>query len=164
MKIYLILNNIRSTYNVGSILRTAEGFGVDMVIFCGYTPHPKVSEDSRPPHVIEKNTRMIEKTALGAEKIMQFEYHSDVKYLIRKLKKDDFSILALEQSSESTPLQKFRQQKDTAIILGEELNGIDLNLLSMCDAILEIPMMGKKESFNVSVACGIALYQLRLIS
>lgn len=156
-EITLLLDNIRSTYNVGSIFRTAEGLGVKQIILTGYTPYPMYSGDTRLPHLAEKITKQIHKTALGAEKIVHFRYFETV---------DDFlsintlPLVALEQSECSIKLGDFTSDKDFVLILGEEVHGIENSLLDKCETVLEIPMKGEKESFNVSVAAGIALYAL----
>lgn len=156
----LIAHNIRSTYNIGSIFRTAEGFGVNKIILSGYSPYPKTVNDTRLPHIAEKMTNQIHKTALGAENMVPFEYKSIPNF--EKLKKQGYQIVALEQNKKSIRLDKFSHPDNIALLLGEEVNGIEADLLNQCDCIIEIPMKGKKESFNVSVAIGIALYQLSI--
>ena len=163
MEIILLLPNIRSTFNVGSIFRTAEGFGVKKIIISGYTPYPSLNlvgqDDSRLPHLREKITRQISKTALGAENIVDFDYYN--KLPISELKKHGFTILALEQSKDSVSLPKYKPSNDKiALIVGEEVHGLTSDELAFCDEIVEIPMQGQKESFNVSVATGICLYAL----
>jgi 23S rRNA (guanosine2251-2'-O)-methyltransferase len=163
-EIIIILHNIRSTHNVGSILRTAEGLGVKKVIFCGYTPYPKntrIASDTasiRLPHITEKLTTQIRKTALGAEELLKMEYHTAPP--IAALKVDGFRVVALEQQEGSTKLNRYYPPEKIALVLGEEVNGIPADLIEQCEDIVEIPMHGKKESFNVSVAAGIALYAL----
>ena len=156
-KITLVLHNIRSTHNVGAIFRTAEGFGVRNIILSGYTPYPKMIPDTRLPHITEKLTNQIHKTALGAENMVPFEYHETID---EWLESNQLPLVALEQSERSIMLNKFEPPAEFALILGEEVNGIDTNLLDKIDHIVEIPMFGQKESFNVSVATGIALYGL----
>ncbi|HSE29525.1 MAG TPA: TrmH family RNA methyltransferase [Candidatus Saccharimonadales bacterium] len=160
MQLVLIAHNIRSTYNVGSILRTADGFGVRKVYFSGYTPYPEQRDDPRLPHIRQKITSQIHKTALGAEVTMPSEFADDIFTLIKNLRDNGFTILALEQNKDSILLPNIRPTQKTALLLGEEVNGISDDLIKMCDMITEIPMQGKKESFNVSVATGIALYEL----
>lgn len=157
-EIVLIAHNIRSTHNVGSIFRTAEGFGVKKIILSGYTPYPKLPNDNRLPHIADKLHHQIHKTALGAEELVAFEYQEEVD--IAQLKSSGYQIVALEQADNSIPLNAYRAPEKMALIIGEEVNGVDENILNTCDSILEIPMKGKKESFNVSVAAGIALYAL----
>lgn len=156
-KITLVLHNIRSTHNVGSIFRTAEGFGVKKIILSGYTPYPTFTEDGRLPHLAEKITSQIHKTALGAEHMVPFEYYEDITTWLAKNK---LPLIALEQSSRSVPISNYTPPHDIALLLGEEVHGIEPSLQQQCTDILEIPMSGQKESFNVSVATGIALYAL----
>ena len=156
-EITVIAHNIRSTHNVGSIFRTAEGFGVKRIILSGYTPYPLVKNDPRLPHISEKITGQIHKTALGAESMITFEDIEDVRPW---LDANTLPLLALEQSDRSVNLQDFSPPAEYVLLLGEEVHGIEPDLLARCDHILEIPMQGQKESFNVSVATGIALYAL----
>jgi len=160
-EIVLIAHNIRSTHNVGSIFRTAEGFGVSKIILSGYTPYPRLATDPRLPHIAEKLTSQIHKTALDAETIVPFEYHESLEaWLDANKAGENIPILALEQAPNSTSLREVKPPHKFALLLGEEVHGIEPRYLSYCKEILEIPMHGKKESFNVSVATGIALYQL----
>ena len=160
-EIIVIAHNIRSIHNIGSIFRTAEGFGTSKIILSGYSPYPTIPHDTRLPHIRDKITRQIHKTALGAEILVPFEYLPEPP--LDQLRAEGFQILALEQSPRSVPLQEFRAPATFALLLGEEVHGIEPNLLATCDTILEIPMFGQKESFNVSVATGIALYQLTTV-
>ncbi len=156
-KISLLLHNIRSTHNVGSIFRTAEGFGVERIILTGYTPYPTYDGDSRLPHLAEKITKQIHKTALDAESSVPFEYHDN---LSTWLSANTLPLVALEQDPSSVELGQFSPPDNFVLVLGEEVDGIAPELLSQCQAVVEIPMLGKKESFNVSVAAGISLYAL----
>lgn len=160
MDIIVVAHNIRSTHNVGSILRTADGFGVGKVFLTGYTPYPTQPGDTRLPHIANKLTQQIHKTALGAEASMPTEYVEDVRPVLEQLKAAGYELVALEQSPRSVMLHQFTPLGKVALLLGEEVHGIEPELLACCDTIIEIPMRGKKESFNVSVATGIALYQL----
>ncbi len=149
MKFQAILHNIRSSYNVGAIFRTADAVGIEKIYLTGYTPNP--AKDKK-----------IEKTALGAEKYVSWETYKNISYLIRKLKKARFKIIALEQSEKSIPYYKFKPKFNIALILGNEVRGLNKKILEKCDYILEIPMFGKKESLNVAVAFGIVAYDLKL--
>ena len=160
MKIVLIAHNIRSSHNVGSILRTADGFGVSKVYLSGYSPYPTQPNDQRLPHIRNKVTEQIHKTALGAEHHVPTGYRADVNNLIKQLKSKGYQVVALEQSTQSIKLPNFVPKQKCALLLGEETKGIAAELQGQCDVLVEIPMFGKKESFNVSVATGIALYQL----
>ncbi len=156
--IVVIAHNIRSTHNVGAIFRTAEGFGVSKIILSGYTPYPKLLKDTRLPHIADKLTKQISKTALGAEALVPFEYLEQPP--LTELKSDGYRLVALEQAPNSISMASYKPNEKTALLLGEEVEGITKELLAECDDIIEIPMVGKKESFNVSVAAGIALYAL----
>ena len=152
----LILFNIRSTYNVGAILRTCDCLGVTEVIFTGYTPFL----DKGLPHEQEKLRKQIHKTALGAEETVQWR-RADIEDAIRNLRDDGFEIIALEQGENSLNLADSPELLDKiALILGEEVHGISPEILAECDHLIEIPMLGQKESFNVSVATGIALWEI----
>lgn len=159
-EIIVIAHNIRSTHNVGAIFRTSEGFGVSKIILSGYTPHPSFPGDHRLPHIAEKLTAQIHKTALGAEEIVPFEYHEELN--LKQLKDTGYVIVGLEQNTRSILLQDFHPPEKLVLLLGEEVHGISQELIEQCDDIIEIPMAGKKESFNVSVAAGIALYALSI--
>ena len=158
-EIILLAHNIRSTHNVGAIFRTAEGFGVKKIILSGYTPYPILEKDSRLPHISEKLTSQIHKTALGAETIVPFEYQENLNF--SSLRKDGYRIVGLEQDASSIMLPNYTSPQKIALLLGEEVEGIDTDLRKECDDLIEIPMEGQKESFNVSVATGIALYGLK---
>lgn len=159
-EIVVVAHNIRSTHNVGSLFRTAEGLGIAKLFLTGYTPYPLLSNDARLPHIAQKLHDQIHKTALGAEELVDFTYEETPP--LEELRQRGYRIVALEQAPTSTPLQSYQPSDKIALILGEEVHGIDPHILAHCDDIVEIPMFGKKESFNVSVAAGISLYQLRL--
>ena len=157
-EIIVIVHNIRSIHNVGSIFRTAEGFGVQKIILSGYTPYPRIENDTRLPHIADKLTAQIHKTALGAEKIVPFTYLETLD--LGTLDLAGYRLIALEQNDQSINLRDYDPPAKIALLLGEEVHGITPELLAQVDDIVEIPMQGKKESFNVSVATGIALYGL----
>jgi tRNA G18 (ribose-2'-O)-methylase SpoU len=165
MKMTLVLDNIRSTYNVGAILRTADGFGVSKVILSGYTP--RVHDMNLLPHMREKLDHEIHKTALGAEDMLDIYSCDDIKSELAKLREQGWQIVGLENNIQNVPLFQSNDPKleevlsdKVVLILGEEVNGIDYSLHEIIDLFIEIPMQGQKESFNVSVAAGIAMYQL----
>lgn len=160
MSLVVIAHNIRSAHNIGAILRTSDGFGVEKVYATGYTPYPTVPGDTRLPHEREKLTRQIAKTALGAELSVPVSYAADPLDVINELKIQGYTVAALEQSETSVNLAGYKPPAKLALLLGEEVHGITPELLKTCDVTLEIPMNGHKESFNVSVATGIALYAL----
>lgn len=157
-ELIVIAHNIRSTHNVGAIFRTSEGFGVNKIILSGYTPYPKLPADTRLPHIAEKLTAQIHKTALGAEALVPFEHQ--VKPGLAALKANGYRIVGLEQDPKATLLPTYVPPSKIVLLLGEEVEGISSDLIALCDDLIEIPMKGKKESFNVSVATGIALYAL----
>lgn len=160
--IVVLAHNIRSTHNVGAIFRTADGLGVTEIILSGYTPHPVIPNDSRLPHLREKIAKDIHKTALGAEESVPFRV-AEVPPL-KELREQGYRIVALEQAPNSHSLPGYISPQKIALLLGEEVHGIPHELLEQCDDIVEIPMRGEKESFNVSVAAAIALYQLSVVS
>lgn len=149
-EVALVLHNIRSTHNVGSIFRTADAAGVSKIYLTGHTPTP-LDRFARP-------RKDVAKVALGAELTIPWEYVRTTGLVITTLKKSGFTVIALEQAATSISYKKYSVKKPTALILGSEVEGIAPSLLSKCDAIIEIPMKGKKESLNVSVAAGIALF------
>ena len=157
-EIIVIAHNIRSTHNIGAIFRSCEGFGVTKIILSGYSPYPTVPGDTRLPHIAQKMTDQIHKTALGAETMVPFE-HQDAPDL-HALKAAGFRIVGLEQDARSVMLPDYIPPTKIALFLGEEVEGITDELRVACDDLIEIPMVGKKESFNVSVATGISLYAL----
>jgi tRNA G18 (ribose-2'-O)-methylase SpoU len=161
MQIAVIAHNIRSTHNIGSILRTCDGFGVERVFCTGYTPYPSQPKDARLPHIRHKITAQIHKTALGAEGTVPITQSDDPASVLDQLKLEGYRLIALEQAPSSINLADFTPStKKIALLLGEEVHGIPQELLARCNTIVEIPMAGHKESFNVSVAAGIALYAL----
>ncbi len=160
MSLLLILDSLRSAHNVGSILRTADATGVTHMICAGTTPHPALPGDLRAGHVAARNTREIAKTALGAEKSITISYEPELRVTLEGLKSRGITILALEQAKNSINLFDFKPAGPIALILGNEVDGINALDLELADHILEIPMKGSKESLNVAVAAGIALYQL----
>lgn len=163
-ELVLIVHNIRSAHNVGSILRTADGFGVKHVFITGYSPYPASARDKRLPHISNKINDQIHKTALGAEKYVDWEYEENPMKIIKKLKTSGFKIAGLEQNSKSIDLTKFSPPQKLAILLGEEVDGINSGLINSMDFLIEIPMKGEKESFNVSIATAIALYHCSILT
>jgi len=186
--VVVIAHNIRSMMNVGAILRTCEGFGVATVLATGYTPNLEVMTDGSQakllPHIRQKLARELHKTALGAEEVVDFRFSPNVMELIEKLRAQDFRIVGLEQDARAIPLPNYshklrscrtrscksptlagsdpakEESAKIALILGEEVHGLTPSLRDACDDLVEIPMFGQKESFNVSVATGIVLYHL----
>jgi len=151
-----ILFDIRSVHNVGSIFRTADGAGFSKLFLCGITPTPLDRMGKILPEFA--------KTALRAEENVLWEHNKSVTRVVSKLKKEGYWIYAIEQSKDSIPYNKIPQnkkKKKIALVLGNEVTGIPKKILDQCDGILEIPMSGKKESLNVSVAFGIVAYECK---
>lgn len=142
-------------------MRTCEGIGVAHLYLTGYTPYPAVPNDDRLPHIANKLAAQIHKTALDAETLLPWTHTTDVRKCMDALHIEGYNIVALEQMSESTPLPEYRPPEKVALLLGREVEGVEPELLQLCDATLEIPMLGKKESFNVVQAAAMALYQFR---
>jgi tRNA G18 (ribose-2'-O)-methylase SpoU len=148
----VVLDNIRSVYNVGSIFRTSDALGVDKIYLCGCTPTPKDR--------FGRERKDLAKVALGAERNIEWEYAKDTAELLKKLKKEKYQIVAVEQAENSVNYKKVKTGKTVALVMGEEVNGMSKKVLKLADVIAEIPMQGKKESLNVSVAFGIAGYEI----
>lgn len=149
-KLVVILDNIRSAHNVGSIFRTSDAAGVDRLYLCGITPTPYP----------QRGVDRVSKISLGAEKTIAWEYHNQTQKLIEKLKKEKYKIVALEISEGAINYKKFSPKFPFALIVGNEVRGLDKKILSQTDIILSLPMYGSKKSLNVSVAFGIALYKI----
>lgn len=143
----VLLNDIRSLYNVGSIFRTADGAGVEKIWLSGITGIPPSNK--------------ISKTALGAEKMIPWEYRADPCAILRDLKSQGCQIVILEQARESVRYQDFEPEPPVCLVLGNEVGGVSEELLSFCDAAVEIEMAGLKNSLNVTVAFGVVAYHFR---
>jgi tRNA G18 (ribose-2'-O)-methylase SpoU len=149
---YVICDNIRSLENIGSIFRTSDALGVSKIFLCGISGKLPAWETGL--------HKKIAKTALGAEKTVPFEYFKDTGRLIDKLKKDKIEIVALEQDKKAVPYDKFKPKFPLALIVGNEVKGVSKKILQKSDKIIFLPMHGKKESLNVSVAFGVAGYNI----
>lgn len=160
MKIALIIHNVRSCHNVGSMLRTADGLGAE-VYFTGYSPYPLSKNDRRLPHEARRISSQIAKTALGAEQTAIWHQRADIYELIKDLRKNGYEIAALEQTKNAISLAKFAPSHKVAVIVGREVEGLEPKVIKSADKTVEIPMSGQKESFNVAVAAAIALYHLK---
>lgn len=148
-RITVVLDNVRSMHNVGSILRTADAFRIEKVYLCGITP--------KPPH------REIRKTAIGAEESVDWEAAAEADVLIDSLKSAGYRILCIEQTDGSVPLHTFEaDDRPLAVVLGHEVDGVSGSVVAAADLALEIPQFGTKHSLNVSVAAGIVLHHLVL--
>jgi 23S rRNA (guanosine2251-2'-O)-methyltransferase len=147
---YLVLENVRSAYNVGAIFRTADATTVAKIFLVGYTPTP-----------IDRFGRVqpeIEKTSLGASQTVPWESYGEIDTVIKQLKADGVQVVAVEQDRRAKPLPNFILPEKVAYIFGNEVTGVSSEVCDFADEIVEIPMLGKKESLNVSVAVGIVLY------
>jgi 23S rRNA (guanosine2251-2'-O)-methyltransferase len=146
--IIVVLDNVRSMNNIGSVFRTCDAFRVDRLFLCGIT--------ATPPH------REIHKTALGATDSVSWEYFEDTKKAVARLKEDGYYIIAVEQTDKSVHLNDYvpDKTKKIALIFGNEINGIDDEVLALCDFCLEIPQFGTKHSINISVSAGIILWDI----
>lgn len=147
---YLILENIRSAYNVGAMFRTADGAGVSKIFLLGYTPAP-----------IDRFGRIqpeIAKTSLGASSEMVWSHHQSVSDIAAELKQASMQVVAVEQGLQAVSITNFTVPENVAYIMGNEVEGVSEEALAIADTIVEIPMLGSKESLNVSVAAGIVLY------
>lgn len=151
-EVSVILYNIRSAHNVGAIFRTADAAGVSKIFLVGYTPTP-LDRFGRP-------RKDIAKAALGAEKTIAWESKRTVTSLMKELKSQGIKIVAIEQAGNSVDYKKVKLPANVAFVVGNEVSGLPKNILKECDVVAEIPMVGKKESLNVSVAFGIALFRI----
>ena len=150
--VYIILPDIRSAHNVGSVFRTADAAGVSKIFLCGCTPTP-LDHFGRP-------RKDIAKVALGAEKTIPWEYVTSATTILKKLKKEGVQVIAIEQADKSVDYKKVKPQFPVAVMFGNEVDGVSKKLLDRADIIAEIPMKGEKESLNISVSAGIALFRL----
>ena len=155
LPVTVLLNSIRSNYNVGSIFRTSDGAMIEKLYLCGYTPHPLKSS-------LKSGKKEIFKTALGATESVKWEYIKDPIEVIRKLKVDGIKIGALELTSTSTPYYNLTENIfPMCLVVGNEISGVSQEILDECDFSIEIPQYGIKQSLNVAVAYGIAIFELR---
>ena len=152
--IRIALDNVRSAHNVGSIFRTAEGAGVEHLYLIGYTPAPTDRFGRAQPD--------IKKTALGAEEMVPWTHIETYDGFLEEMRSCDVYIVAVEQGSEARSYVEVSKEKDVVFIFGNEVDGVSEELLRGSNEVVELPMYGKKESLNVSVATGIVLYQQRL--
>ncbi|MEO6851293.1 MAG: RNA methyltransferase [Mucilaginibacter sp.] len=146
LPVVVVLDNVRSMHNVGSIFRTCDGFAVEQVCLCGIT--------SQPPH------REIEKTALGATQSVNWVYYTNPLQAVEQLRKEGYRIIAIEQAENSIMLNEFEAKKDEkyALIFGNEVNGVSEEVMQVIDTCIEIPQFGTKHSFNIVVSAGIVLW------
>jgi len=148
--VYVVLNSIRSSYNVGSIFRTSDGTMIEKLYLCGYTPFPP--------------NKQVLKTALGATESVKWEHVDDAVELVKKLKSDGIKICALEQTNKNIPYYNVNSNNfPLCLIVGNEITGVSQDLIDLCDFSIDIPQYGIKQSLNVAVAYGIAIFELRKI-
>ncbi len=159
--IVLIAHNLRSAHNVGSLFRTSEGLGVQKLFLTGYTPYPMQTPDERLPHLARKIEARIDKTALGSIPLLPWEHHEDIFKVLDELHNQGYLICAVEQTDTATQLPDFQPPEKIVLLVGREVEGVEPDVLIKCDATVEIPMFGKKESYNVVQAAAIALYHCR---
>ena len=148
----LILHDLRSAHNVGAIFRTADALGVSRIYLAGYTPCP-IDRFGRP-------VKEIAKTALGAEQTIPWEYAKTPAKFLRILKHDGFSVVGIEQDQRAVDYKMFHAPKKLLVLVGSEVRGLSAGFRKQCDTLIEIPMRGKKESLNVSIAFGVAMFRL----
>lgn len=143
----VVVDNVRSLHNVGSVFRTSDAFRVERVMLCGIT--------ATPPHA------EIHKTALGAEDVVAWSYHSDTLEAVQELKREGYSVYAIEQVQDSIALQDFQTEpgKRYAVVLGNEVKGVQQQVVDACDGSIEIPQFGTKHSLNVSVTAGMVIWE-----
>ena len=150
LPVYILLNSIRSTYNVGSIFRTSDGAMIEKLYLCGYTPHPPKKE--------------ILKTALGSTESVNWEYVKDPTEVVMKLKSQGVKICALELTNKSKPYYEVKADDfPLCVIVGNEITGVSQDLIDLCDFSIEIPQYGIKQSLNVAVAYGVSVFELRKV-
>lgn len=146
--VIVVLENIRSAYNVGSVFRTCDAFLIEAIYIIGYS--------AKPPH------KEIKKTALGAEETVQWKYFKTTEEAIAELRLSDFKVYAVEQAENSYKLQStgFRQTDKIAVIFGNEVTGVEQSTIDICDGCIEIPQLGMKHSLNIATAAGVVLWEL----
>lgn len=146
--VVVVLDNIRSMHNVGSVFRTADAFLLRGIYLCGYTPQP--------PH------RDINKTALGATETVEWKYYPQTLEAVKQLKEEGYKVFAIEQVESSIMLDKFLvdEIEKIAVVFGNEVSGVEQEVIKWCDGCIEIPQLGMKHSLNISVAAGIVLWEI----
>jgi tRNA G18 (ribose-2'-O)-methylase SpoU len=157
LPVYVVLNSIRSSYNVGSIFRTSDGVMIEKLFLCGYTPYPPHPEFS-------SGKKEIHKTSLGSTESVKWEYVKDAKEIIKKMKDDGINVCALELTENSSPYYDLKKDIfPLCLVIGNEITGVSQEILDMCDFSIEIPQFGIKQSLNVAVAYGVTIFRLREI-
>jgi 23S rRNA (guanosine2251-2'-O)-methyltransferase len=146
--IIIVLENIRSAYNVGSVFRTSDAFLIEAIYIIGYS--------ARPPH------KEIKKTALGAEETVEWKYFKTTTEAIEELKAKNYKVFAVEQATDSLLLQQvdFKKEEKLAVVFGNEVTGVEQSTIHLCDGCIEIPQLGMKHSLNIATAAGVVLWEL----
>jgi 23S rRNA (guanosine2251-2'-O)-methyltransferase len=144
--VIVVLENIRSAYNVGSVFRTADAFLIEAIYIVGYS--------ARPPH------KEIKKTALGAEETVTWKYFKTTSQAIEELRKENFKLYAVEQAKESISLEKFSSNTGLDVVFGNDVTGVEQSTIHLCDGCIEIPQLGMKHSLNIATAAGVVLWEL----
>lgn len=144
--VVVVLDNVRSLNNIGSVFRTADAFAIEAIYLCGFT--------AKPPH------RDIQKTALGATETVSWHYFSQIQDAIKQLREEDYIIASVEQTEKATPLHQVKVEKPIAIVLGNEVQGVSQEVCSISDLCIEIPQFGTKHSLNIAVCAGAVLWEL----
>jgi len=157
LPVYVVLNSIRSSYNVGSIFRTSDGAMIEKLSLCGYTPYP--------PHPdFPSGNKDVLKTSLGSTESVKWEYVKDPKEVIKKMKDEGIKVCALELTDSSAPYYELKNDIfPLCLVVGNEITGVSQEILDMCDFAIEIPQFGIKQSLNVAVAYGVTIFKLREI-
>lgn len=150
LPVVIVLNSIRSSYNVGSIFRTSDGAMIEKLYLCGYTPHPPKKD--------------VLKTALGSQDSICWQFEEDAIRVVKQLKSKGYTICALEQTDSNISYTELKKSNfPLCLIVGNEISGVNQELIDLCDVTVEIPQFGIKQSLNVAVAYGIAIFELRKI-
>jgi 23S rRNA (guanosine2251-2'-O)-methyltransferase len=144
--VIVILENIRSAYNVGSVFRTSDAFLVEAIYICGYS--------AKPPH------KEIKKTALGAEETVTWKHFKTTAEAIEEVRAKGYKVYSVEQVENSILLQKFSQHNSVAVVFGNEVTGVEQSTIALCDGCIEIPQLGMKHSLNIATAAGVVLWEL----
>ena len=146
MPVIVVLENIRSAYNVGSVFRTADAFLVEAIYIIGYS--------AKPPH------KEIKKTALGAEETVTWKYFKTSSEAINDLRSQNFKVFAIEQVRDSISLEKFEIKSPLAVVFGNEVTGVEQSTIHLCDGCIEIPQLGMKHSLNIATAAGVVIWEI----
>jgi len=164
LPVYVVLNSIRSNYNVGSIFRTSDGAMIEKLFLCGYTPHPPRTKEDATGRTLTIGKKEILKTALGSTESVTWEYVRDPVEVIKNMKKEGIKVCALELTSKSKLYYELTfKDFPLCLIVGNEITGVAQELIDLCDFSIEIPQYGIKQSLNVAVAYGIAIFEIRRI-